>query len=144
NRMIIWGGGHLNYSGNELYALNLNDLTLTRITDPGLPLATACPEALVNGTQPNSRETYDGVQYMPNVDKMFAFGGSLATCGFASQGTWIFNFATNQWEVPNPSGPIPRGDYGILSAYDPNSGKVFVHDSSDLYTYDPLTNSYTK
>jgi Bacterial Ig domain len=146
NRLIIWGGGHHDYSGNEVYALDLNTLALSRLTDPGLPVATdpACPESLVNGTQPNSRHTYGGIAYMPNVDKMFVFGGALATCGFASRGTWTFNFATNQWETHNPSGPLPNNNLGIVSAYDPNSGKVFLHDSLDLYSYSPITDSYQK
>jgi hypothetical protein len=142
NRLIIWGGGHTDYSGNEVYSLDLNTLQLSRLTDPGLPVATACPESLVNGTQPNSRHTYGGIAYMPNVDKMFVFGGSLATCGNSSVGTWLFNFATNQWEARSPSGPVPNGDYGIVSAYDPNTGKVFLHDNTNLFTYSPATNSY--
>src|SRR5882724_309805 len=27
NRLIIWGGGHSDYSGNEIYALDLNTLS---------------------------------------------------------------------------------------------------------------------
>ena len=34
NRLIVWGGGHRNYSGNEIYALDLNTLTMQRLTDP--------------------------------------------------------------------------------------------------------------
>src|SRR5215831_10704175 len=107
NRLIIWGGGHHDYSGNEIYSLDMNALTLSRLTDPAVPVATACPESLAGGAQPNSRHTYGGIQYMPNVDKMFVFGGSLATCGNASQGTWLFDFATNQWAAQTPTGPIP-------------------------------------
>src|SRR5689334_18077993 len=35
NRMIIWGGGHTDYSGNEIYAVNLNGTpNAQRLTDP--------------------------------------------------------------------------------------------------------------
>ena len=36
NRLIIWGGGHVDYSGNEVYSLNLGSAppTMTRLTDP--------------------------------------------------------------------------------------------------------------
>src|ERR1051325_6474484 len=77
NRLIIWGGGHHDYSGNEVYALDLTTLALSRLTNPTVPVASTCPESL--GSQPNSRHTYDGIEYLPNVDKMFVFGGSLAT-----------------------------------------------------------------
>src|SRR5262249_29378172 len=66
NRMVTFGGGHTDYYGNELYALDLNTLTISRLTDPGLPFATTCSADIVNGTQPNSRHTYDGIAYMAN------------------------------------------------------------------------------
>jgi chitodextrinase len=144
NRFIFWGGGHHDYLGNEIYSLDMNTLVLSRLTDPAVPVATDCPESLAGGTQPNSRHTYGGIQYLPNVDKMFVFGGALATCGNASQATWLFNFSTNQWERKNPSGPLPSGGYGIVTAYDPNTGKVFLHDSSNLFTYSPTTNAYAR
>jgi hypothetical protein len=39
--MILWGGGHNDYYGNELYALNLNAAPppLTRLNDPTVPIA---------------------------------------------------------------------------------------------------------
>src|SRR5579863_2263636 len=60
NRLILWGGGHSDYSGNEVYELDLNGLTVNRLTDPGLPVASDCQEAL-SGTIPNSRHTYDSL-----------------------------------------------------------------------------------
>src|SRR5207344_146524 len=41
NRMILWGGGHDNYYGNEIYSLDLNanPPTMTRLTDPTIPIA---------------------------------------------------------------------------------------------------------
>jgi hypothetical protein len=144
NRLIIWGGGHTDYLGNELYALDLNSFSVQRLTDPGLPVAVSgCPESLVNGTQPNSRHTYDGITYMDHVDRMFVFGGSLSPCGFMSNGTWTFSFASSTWEKRNPRGPKPRAEPGAIAVYDPVSRKVFVHDSSTLYSYDFDSDKYT-
>jgi hypothetical protein len=145
NRLIIWGGGHGDYLGNEIYALELNSLKMQRLTNPALPLPSdSCPDALVGGTQPNSRHTYDGIAYIPNLDKMFVFGGALSPCGYFNASTWLFNFGNLQWEKKNPSGTIPQPDPGIVTAYDPNSGKIFLHDNLNLYTYAPATNSYQK
>jgi len=145
NRLIIWGGGHANYSGNEIYALDLNTLTMQRLNDPGLPVVTAGqPEAIVNGTQPNSRHTYDGIAYMANIDRLFVYGGSLTYSGYASNGTWTFNFATNKWQNMNPSGDNPGYDYGDVSAYDPNSGKVFLHSNHYLFSYNFTANTWTR
>jgi hypothetical protein len=137
DRLILWGGGHTDYLGNDLYALDLGTRTVGRLTDPGLPVVrTACAETLVNGSQPNSRHTYDGIAYMEHVDRMFVFGGSLSECGAFSNATWTFDFASTRWERRNPAGPIPRPDPGVVTAYDPTSGKVFLHDSSYFYSYD--------
>jgi hypothetical protein len=143
NRLVVWGGGHGDYLGNELYALDLNTLTVRRLTDPARPTDWAdCPEALANGAQPNSRHTYDGITYIEHTDRLFVFGGARAACGYASDGTWTFDFTRGVWEARQPSGSGPRPDYGVVSAYDPNTRKVFVHDNSDLYAYTLETDRY--
>jgi len=144
NKLIVWGGGHHDYSGNELYAFDLNALTVQRLTDPGLPLATDsnCSDSLVNGTQPNSRHTYDGLAYLVNADRLFAVGGAFAPCGYFSNSTWTFDFKTNTWHAMNPSGPLPSSGPGDVTAYDPNTGKVFLHDDHNLYSYDYGANKY--
>ncbi len=147
NRLIIWGGGHSDYYGNEIYALDLNTLTVSRITDPGLPIGRSdtCQEAIASGNQSNSRHTYDGIAYMPNVDRMFVFGGSLACGGgYFSKGTWTFDFTTMKWQNMNPTGTIPGAVPGVVTAYDPNTGKVFLHDSNYLYAYTFSSNAYQR
>jgi hypothetical protein len=147
NRMIIFGGGHGDYYGNELYAFDLRDMTMKRLTDPGVPTATPgnCTEAIAGGTQPNSRHTYDGIEYMQNVDRMFVFGGSLAcSSGYFGRDTWTFDFAAMRWQRMNPAGPQPRAVAGILTAYDPVTGLVFLHDLQHLYSYDFAQNTYTR
>jgi hypothetical protein len=147
NRLVIWGGGHNDYYGNEMYAFNLDTQTVERLTNPGLPGAPSAPcnPAIANNTQPNSRHTYDGIEYMPNVDKMFAFGGSLA-CAVGNFGsdTWTFDFKTKTWKRMNPTGPIPTGDAGMMTAYDPASGLIYLHDRNYLYSYDVNADRYTR
>ena len=144
NRLILWGGGPNGYFGNELYALNLNTLSMSRLTEPAKPYADNV-EALAGGTQPNSRHTYDGLAYMENVDRLFAFGGGghISNTRDGSIETWTFDFASNKWQWMHPTGANPTDFIGI-SAYDPNTGKVFVHDRQCLYSYDFNTNSYVK
>lgn len=143
NRLVIWGGGHNDYLGNELYALDLGSLSIKRLTDPGLPVTpSACPETVAGGTQPNSRHTYDGIAYVEHADSLFSFGGSLASCGSFSATTWMYSFATEKWERRKPAGRIPRADPGVATAYDPVTKKVFVHDLESLYSYDPAADRY--
>lgn len=146
NRLLVFGGGHTDYYGNEVYAIDVVAPGVTRLTDPAAPDAGgACVESLAGGAQPNARHTYDGVEYVPTVDKLFVFGGSLA-CGPGnfSAGTWFFNLATNAWEAVNATGTVPRAVPGILTAFDPVSGLVYVHDDAYLYSFDPGTGVYTR
>ncbi len=141
NRLLVWGGGHADYSGNEIYALDLTTQKFVRLTDPATPVATGCPESLAAGTQPNARHTYDGIAYMTNVDRFLVAGGALATCGFMSEGTWTFDFKSSKWAQVS-SAVHPNAAPGIVTAYDANTGKVWVHDGNTFFSFDPLTNKY--
>lgn len=145
NRLIIWGGGHNDYYGNELYALNLDTQTVERLNSPGLPTASSCQEAIANGTQPNSRHTYDGIEYIPTLDRMFVFSGSLACSqGWFGDETWMFDFTTMGWSRVTPTGTLPRGEAGMMTAFDPVTGLIFLHDRLHLYSFDPSTSRYTR
>lgn len=145
NRLIVFGGGHRDYFGNELYAVDLTTLKVSRLNDPGLPLSeSGCPESIVNGTQPNARHTYDAVAYLEKEDRMWIWGGSLSPCGSFGTDTWTFDFATMKWEKRTPKGDIPPGEPGVVSAYDPNTGKVFMDDSHNFYAYDFARDRYER
>jgi hypothetical protein len=147
NRLIVWGGGHADYLGNELYSLDVNSSSVSRLTDPGLPIPSSpgdCPaEAIAGGTQPGSRHTYDALAYLENEDRMFVFGGGNL-CGNFSSVTWTYSFGDAKWERRNSSGTIPRAVPGIVSAYDSASGDVYLHDDRYLYRYDYSTDNYER
>ena len=144
NRLIVWGGGHNDYYGNELYALDLTTKAMRRLTDPSpIGSPSRCLGTLPDGN-PASRHTYNNLVYMPHVDRMFAFGGAHACPqgGFVND-TWTFDFSTNRWHLMNPAGPLPV--YGVTaSAYDPVTQKVFIHDTYGFSSYDFATNRYTR
>src|SRR5262245_1368502 len=148
DRLIMWGGGHNDYAGNEIYAIDLPTRTMQRLTDPSppnLPIGTRdCRETLADG-RPNSRHTYGGMAYIAHADRLFVYGGSLA-CGPGnfSRVTWTFHFPSLTWQRMDPSGPQPGFDAGVVAAYDPNSKKVYLHDSRDLYAYTFETDSYER
>jgi len=146
NRLLVFGGGHTDYYGNEVYAIDVVTPGIVRLTDPAPPDASgACVESLAGGTQPNARHTYDGIEYLPTVDKLFVFGGSLA-CGPGNFGsdTWLFSLATNSWEAVKATGMVPRAVPGIQTAFDPVSGLVYLHDDAYLYSFDPGTGVYSR
>jgi hypothetical protein len=162
NQLLIWGGGHTNYYGNEIYSLNLtaNPITLTRLNDPTVPTNFAnsanCVDSIPPGTldfAPNSRESYGGMVFIPGPYQMFIEGGSLACLeGDQSQNTWTISLNdlsnASQWVHANPTlqGPLPGNfggfTYGNVTDYDPNSGLVFLSDSAAIYSYNFQTNTY--
>lgn len=145
NRMIIWGGGHNDYYGNEVYAINLTGTpSAERLTSP---TAGGCSlYSCDGGLTPNSRHTYDQIEYIPGIDKMFVFGGASAGNGYGLGDTWLFNFATKTWEYKTPTlaGGVtpPALGGGGTTGYDPNTGKVFLYNLSRIWSYTPSTNTY--
>ena len=152
NRLILWGGGHNDYYGNEIYSLDLNTLKLTRLNNPSSPNSyrnEKCMEALSDG-RPNSRHTYGGLAYIKHADRMFVFGGSLA-CGpgNGANDTWTLDLATLTWRRMDPvtiagGGRPPNDLLNSSSDYDPNTQLVFLHDRSTLWSYSYDTNTYTR
>ena len=149
NRLIIWGGGHSDYAGNEIYSLDLNALTMTRLNNPALPLPSSCVESL-SGPSPNSRHTYDDLAYVPGLDEMVSVTGGLANgggpnVGCGSLATWTLNMSNLKWTQQSPSGTAPNYTGGLAAvSYDPNTGLVFISNESynQFATYNPTTNTY--
>ncbi len=149
NRLLIFGGGHTDYSGNEVYAFDPNALTLTRLYSPTEPVSqpssASCPTTLGDG-KPNSRHTYGGLAYIASVDKMFVFGGSVACApGNAGGDTWTLDLSTLAWHRQDPAnGAGPSDNLNASADYDPNTQLVFLNDRSHLWSYNYGTNTYTQ
>lgn len=147
SRLIVWGGGHNDYSGNEIYAVNLSGTPspqrLTNSTNPsgcGLP---SCD----GGITPNSRHTYHNFTYVPSADSMFVFGGGNAGSGVTSYNdAWQFRFADSKWIHLNPisTGMFDSPTYFIyfVEYYAPMDA-VLIVGQYGLYKYDLNTKTMT-
>ena len=151
NRLIIWGGGHSDYSGNEIYAVNLGTAppSIVRLTDPSAWNYSNSYEVNLDGT-PTSRHTYNGLVYLPVQDALFSFSGVLPS-GSSTSHTWLFTFADSKWHSQDPVNgfnplTIASSITGAACAYDPNTQTVFCLDGNTNYLlqYAPATNTYTK
>jgi len=142
NRLLVWGGGHSNYWGNEVYALDLPSLSIKRIVEPS-PLTSQanCSSALPDGT-PVSRHTYDGLAYIAHADQFFAVNGSMSPCGYLDPATWIYDFAAKKWTLKVANSPSRSFD--TLAVYDAATKKVLVKDQTNFFAYSLETNTYTK
>ncbi len=155
NRFLLWGGGHNDYAGNEIYAFDLNTLAWRRETEPALytdPKSTVeaagyYPDANgdVDLQQPRSRHTYDSLQYVPPLDSLCAFG---MMAGYpASKGAFhtdCFNFSTRRWDR---KADIPSAGQSLvaMSAYDPLTRHAFyLRGAGYLAEFDPIANTWTR
>lgn len=142
NRLLVWGGGHSDYSGNELYALDLPTLSMQRIVEPSpLTAQSNCTSALPDGS-PTSRHTYSGMAYIAHADRMYAVNGSLAPCGSGDPATWTRNFANNTWQKMVNSSTTTA--YGTMSVYDAAAKLVYIKDQASFFSYSLENNKYTK
>jgi len=146
NRLLIWGGGHTDYYGNEVYALDLSMRKMILLVPP-TSQPKLCVEAQRDG-KPSSRHTYYDLAYLPTIDKLFSFGGAPACdTGMGTDATWTLDMETLRWKQMDPvnGGLKPSGQPGLaVVVYDPGTKFVFVEDLSYLHRYDPTTNTYTR
>jgi hypothetical protein len=167
NRLIIWGGGHGDYAGNEIYALDLNTQTMIRLDMP----ASYCTNCETNPDgSAAARHTYGGIDYIPTMDKMYVHGGGLWGDGSINSvgvATWLLDFPTlvsngtsatgggppNSWTHMNPLNGTdnPNGvsqvqaAYESASAYDPIGDAVYYVDGNNrFWKYIPFNNTQTE
>ena len=151
NQMIIWGGGHVDYHGNEIYTINLGvnpqTATLARDASHGSNLACCSGNMETNpdGT-PTSRHTYDGEVYVADQDAFVMMAGSeMYNGGFS---TSIWKLTPGSWTWTNTNVTLPNNGNGgpfPLAAYDPINKLVYQFDNNlpEFYSYSLASNAIT-
>ncbi|MBI4695008.1 MAG: hypothetical protein HY749_13385 [Gammaproteobacteria bacterium] len=149
NRLLITGGGHNDYGGNEWYSLNLSNQTMTRLLDPSPVLAYGY-ESNPDG-RPAARHNYGGLAYVPTRDRVFLHGGSFYGPGPGDQSVanWLMDVPTKTWTRLDPARGTPPAlgccAHQNFMAYDPNTDAIYMHDySGATFRYDDGTNAWTK
>lgn len=129
NQLLIWGGGHQGYWGNEVYGFSTKNLTWSRLSVPGIPpgnVASVDTCTFSSGTQPASMHTYGGPTFMAvGGGKMFMTnGGGSGPSGTGCQLSWIFDIQTATWTQVNNINA--NGGPGFISAWDSSTHNVYV------------------
>ncbi len=141
-RLLIWGGGHNDYYGNEMYAFDILSMQWERLTDPTVDW-NDCGDPNADGTA-NARHSYNGMAYIAHADRFFATGGALnctiGSCG--AEPTWTFDFETTQWDNRQPRGSHVTGCENN-AAYDPDTQRVYYGSAGGLFAYDYGANAWT-
>lgn len=142
DRLIVWGGGHMDYSGNEVYAFDITTLKWSRVTEPSADVGGVETSGVYPDGHPRARHTYNSIQYLPAIDRFCVFGaGALYPSGqTGSARTDCLDFATGLWERK-----ADAKTYGIanFSAVDPVTGMVWAGKGT-LTRFDPVADTWTK
>lgn len=124
SRLILFGGGHADYAGNELYAFDVNKLEWERVTDPFPNPKDDDSDENADGT-PQSRHSYGGLAYLAHRDRFFALGGSVYRSGHsACDRVWTFDLTGKKWSRSPRKTPFRPG-YDCTCAYDPATNKLW-------------------
>jgi hypothetical protein len=147
-RLIVWGGGHGDYAGNEVYVFSMKTFTWERLNDPspfpaGDPLNGAHRVTHDDGS-PVSRHTYEYIDYVPQTDRFICCGGAaLWYDSFGDPNTHLFDFDTLSW---SQAGQCPSSSIGAVCAVAAD-GRVWQHGSSysasKLTAFNPTTGAWT-
>lgn len=153
--LCIWGGGHSNYGGNEIYAygpLASNSAQWYRLRDRTIPFPEDLPAGEDAFGNPVSRHTYDSMAYVNDGSRnwMLAMGGlygySSATYGDEYVRAFDFDVASPNTNFPwIKKSMMPSARGAVTTAYELSSGKVWshAHSYSLLSCYDVGADSFT-
>ncbi len=143
NRMLLTGGGHADWGGNEVYELDLDSGMMRRLNNPSYPIRDGClfDSVYVDG-RPVSRHTYNHLEYLPDADLLFLFGGSRWYCGYFGDDTWTFDPALDSW-TQRSDVDAPDANFGTGTVRDPVSGLIYAHDVYRLRSYDPVQHTWS-
>ena len=146
DRLIVWGGGHSDYSGNEIYVFDMNTLKWSRLTEPSTDVGGNESSGEYPDGNPRSRHTYNYIQYVPSIDRFCTFGGhGLYPSGqIGTDKTHAFDFESLTWSrLANTT----SFGIGAFSAVDASTGHVWVQGTESQYTfseYNPDTDTWIK
>lgn len=169
DQMLLWGGGHDAYGGNEIYAVDATSPSrYHRIFGPTLPGPCACPsgphsavpmnscrDPLGPPWAPISRHSYGGMAYIPagadashrNPEEMMIYSGAPTSgTGGCVNDFWIYDFSRgssqNAWTKIPPANLPGLGacdDGSQAIAFDPTSRAVYVLNYGTFGVINPST-----
>jgi hypothetical protein len=147
NRLIVWGGGHSAYAGNEIYVFDVNKLAWARASDPSLKTDSEGKlekEGKYEDETPRSSHSYNYIQYVPAIDRfcVISTAAHWPSGQSARNFTWAFDFEAKKWER---KADTPAWGIGTYSDVDPVTGHVFARggNSQALAEWDPVKNVWT-
>jgi len=132
--LVLFGGGHGDYGGNELYAYGplQSSPVWRRLNDPTIPAADDVPRL---GGYPVSRHTYDSLQFVSSINKMVCVGtAGYHHTGYTFNVCDVFDFAAdpssvNPWSTMDVGFPQfnggGAGPINMLTVIEPDTERIW-------------------
>jgi hypothetical protein len=139
--LMLHGGGHGDYGGNEVYEFHLVGRHWVRATDPSALRDLGNGRFEVLGSEaPVSSHSYDGLTYLPDSGEVFKFGGSCYSNGSAyDRHAYLYQPAQRRWKRMSPA---PRACLQVVSDHDPVTRRVVVGTGSGLMWFDAASDRW--
>jgi hypothetical protein len=162
HQLCVFGGGHWDYWGNEVWSFDIATLTWTELYPPDPQSAyynynSNYPGALfypagepIQDARPFSKHTYDLMEYVdgagPIVWGGYSWGDSGTPWCQHCKDTWAFNFSDATWQyLYDGSNPSPNFDAGSgASAFSSQDGLLYVASWGETWVYNHVQNSWTQ
>jgi len=171
HQFCIFGGGHWDYSGNEVWCLDIATLSWQEIYKPDVVTTQSgnqgayinydnnrYPGALFNPAgesiefaNPMSRHTYDQMEYVDGLGPViwggYMWGDGVTTnwCDMCAD-TWAFNFTTGNWQyLYDGSNPSPNATAGVgASAYSSTDKLLYSLVTGTTWTFNPANSRWVE
>lgn len=146
DRLMIWGGGHTDYAGNEVYAFDVATLKWERLNDPSADVGGVETSGVYPDGKPRSRHTYNYVQYVTGLDRFCTFGGAgmYPSGQTGTSRTDCFDPVSKAWERKTDS---PGAGIGGISDEDPATGILWMQGAGGtgvFCSWDPKADKWTR
>lgn len=143
--MVLFGGGHNDYAGNEVYAFDIARAAW-RVVKAPTPYSQVVPsrDEYLDGT-PVSRHTYDGFAYIRDLHQLFVWGGARFQDGGSTAASWLFDARTQRWtRRASYNGPGGSGLYWMGTDYDRATRTVFTRTDAGIFAYSVASDEWRR
>lgn len=154
-QIVVWGGGHNDYFGNQLLIFDIATLTWRLETTPtSLCLFSDPPDYKFTNGDPVARHTYDHIGVIDHLGFFFSFSGATSdgppfNGGDSYGDLWTYDLVGGGWTDHTP---FQTGDWdpwnlaspGASGEYDPVTQLWFHNTQYGIWSYDFVTRAWTK
>jgi hypothetical protein len=154
--ILIFGGGHADYWGNEVCAFDVATLKWKKMYEPDAEARYTNDNIdhvngkLKDSDKPYTRHSYQMLAFVPTAKRMFVWSGcgpgwgKIAPTCVAPKDAWYYDYSANKWEQLATGGP---SGYGGGTCYDPKRDVVWALEGTSwppLWQFDVKTSKWSK